>query len=183
MSQCGVLVCGAGPVGLTAALELVRHGVRPRIIDANDGPTEFSKALIVWRRTLKTLDAAVPHEEFLEGHNRVESARLSSGGREIALLDFNEVQTSEESIPTGVLIPQSATELILVDALDEHGIQVERKTRLTSFKQLGDGVEVTLESDEGSEQSRGDWVLGGDGGHSMIRKGLGGGLITISAVR
>ena len=173
MSQCGVLVCGAGPVGLTAALELVRHGVRPRIIDANDAPTEMSKALVVWRRTLKALDSGVSFERFLESHDAVESAKFTSEGREIAKLDLTEGQESNHAIPTGVLIPQSATEQLLLQALAQHGIEVERATRLTSFKQLGDGVEVTIESGVGSEQSRVDWLLGCDGGHSSIRKGLG----------
>ena len=39
-----VLVVGAGPVGLTAALMLARHGTPVRIIDQNDGPTTLSKA-------------------------------------------------------------------------------------------------------------------------------------------
>ena len=48
-----VLICGEGPVGLSIALELARHGVWPRIIDSNKGPTDLSKALVVWRRTLE----------------------------------------------------------------------------------------------------------------------------------
>ena len=51
-----VLICGAGPVGLSIALELARHGVRPRIIDSNKGPTDLSKALVVWRRTLEVTE-------------------------------------------------------------------------------------------------------------------------------
>ncbi|MCH2140736.1 MAG: FAD-dependent oxidoreductase [Phycisphaerales bacterium] len=39
-----VLVVGAGPVGLTAALMLARHGTAVRIIDQNDGQTTLSKA-------------------------------------------------------------------------------------------------------------------------------------------
>ena len=80
MRQCGVLVCGAGPVGMTAALELVRHGVRPRIIDANDGPTDQSKALVVWRRTLKALDTEIPFKRFLDGYSAMEAVKFTSNG-------------------------------------------------------------------------------------------------------
>lgn len=173
MRQCGVLVCGAGPVGMTAALELVRHGVRPRIIDANDGPTDQSKALVVWRRTLKALDTEIPFKRFLDGYSAMEAVKFTSNGKQIAKLDLTEGQDSEAAIPTGILIPQSVTENLLIEALGRHGIEIERQTRLTSFKQLGDGVEVTIESNEGSEESRVDWLLGCDGGHSTIRKGLG----------
>ena len=63
-----VLVVGAGPVGLTAALMLARHGTPVRIIDSNASKTELSKALIVWKRTLQVLDPIIPWEQFLNGH-------------------------------------------------------------------------------------------------------------------
>ncbi len=54
-----ILIVGAGPVGLTLALALKRQGVTVRIIDKNDGPTDKSKALVIWPRTLDLLDC--PH--------------------------------------------------------------------------------------------------------------------------
>jgi len=56
-----VLVVGAGPVGLTAALMLARHGTPVRIIDQNDGQITLSKAWVLWRRTLQVLDALPKH--------------------------------------------------------------------------------------------------------------------------
>ena len=61
-----ILVVGAGPVGLTAAHRLARHGATVRIIDAATGPSTTSKALVVWRRTLTVLDATIPFERFAE---------------------------------------------------------------------------------------------------------------------
>ncbi len=46
-----VFVIGAGPVGLTTALMLARHGTPVRIIDSNEGQTKLSKALVLWKRT------------------------------------------------------------------------------------------------------------------------------------
>ena len=59
MIDCGVLICGAGPVGMTVALELARHGVKPRIIDVDKGPTDLSKALVVWGRSLELLNTCM----------------------------------------------------------------------------------------------------------------------------
>jgi 2-polyprenyl-6-methoxyphenol hydroxylase-like FAD-dependent oxidoreductase len=40
-----ILIVGAGPCGLTAALELIRRGFKARIIDREPGPTPLSKAV------------------------------------------------------------------------------------------------------------------------------------------
>ena len=53
-----VLIVGAGPVGLTMAAELARYQVPVRIIDKVDAPTDKSKALVIWPRTLELLDRA-----------------------------------------------------------------------------------------------------------------------------
>lgn len=174
MIDCGVLICGAGPVGMTVALELARHGVKPRIIDVDKGPTDLSKALVVWRRTLEVLDPAIPFERFMKEGAVLQEVHLRDGQREIATIRPNEGEpASPPAFPPGILVPQSRTERVLVEALDRYGVQVERGTRLSSFNPVGDKVEINLENDEGIEQGRVDWLVGCDGGHSTIRKGLG----------
>ena len=68
-----VLVVGAGPVGLTMACELRRHGLSVRIVDQKSGPTQLthSKALAVHPRTL----------EMLQAHNGVVDALMALGTR------------------------------------------------------------------------------------------------------
>jgi 2-polyprenyl-6-methoxyphenol hydroxylase-like FAD-dependent oxidoreductase len=61
-TKAAVLIVGARPVGLSAALMLARHGIALRIIDANDGPTDLSKALVLWKRTTDTLNPILPYE-------------------------------------------------------------------------------------------------------------------------
>ena len=50
-----VLIVGAGPVGLTLAVECQRHGVSFRIIDKAPGHSAYSKALAIWSGTLEHL--------------------------------------------------------------------------------------------------------------------------------
>ena len=175
MNEQGILVCGAGPAGLVAALELAAHGLRPRIIDSNDGPTELSRALVVWRRTLKSIDGLVPFERFLRDHGPIRSARIADGRREIACIDLTEERIGETAFPTGVLVPQSATERILIEALEAQEVRVERGTRLVGLEpsSAGAGAGVRLEGPRGRETVEADWILACDGGHSTIRKSLG----------
>ncbi|RPG17666.1 MAG: FAD-binding monooxygenase [Phycisphaera sp. TMED9] len=172
METGNVLVCGAGPVGLAAALELARHGIRPRIIEAGEGPTELSKALVVWRRTLKVFDAEIPFERFLERHGPMRSARLASNRRELRTIDLTEGTVSNNGFPTGILVPQSDTERILIEALSRHGVEVEWNHRLTEFNATTTGVDGTIEHGDSIEKFRAGWLLGCDGGHSATRKSL-----------
>ena len=173
MGNGNVLVCGAGPVGLSAALELARHGVRPRIIEAGDAPTELSKALVVWRRTLKVFDTEIPFERFLERHGPMRSARLASDRRELRTIDLTEDSDSESGFPTGILVPQSDTERILIEALSKHGVEVEWNHRLAEFKATESGVDCTIQHEDSIEEFKAGWLLGCDGGHSTTRKSLG----------
>ena len=65
-----VLVVGAGPVGLTAAIALTRNGVRCRLIDRNESRTDKSKALVLWSRTLELLDGLGGAARFLDAPDR-----------------------------------------------------------------------------------------------------------------
>jgi len=51
-----ILIVGAGPTGLTAALELTRQGVPVRLIDKREGPDNTSRAIGVQARTLELLE-------------------------------------------------------------------------------------------------------------------------------
>lgn len=77
-----VLVVGAGPVGLSCALALARQNVAVRIIDRAEHPTPHheSRAMVLWRRTLQTLDPYVPHERFAKGHVRLRTMTILRGG-------------------------------------------------------------------------------------------------------
>src|SRR3712207_16546 len=106
-SRFPVLVAGAGPVGLTAALMLARHGVPVRIIDRDEGPTDLSKALGGWQRTLETLGPILPHERFTAGHPTLHGAELRLGGDRTVEIP---IPSRDGRPPACVLIPQSATE-------------------------------------------------------------------------
>lgn len=164
-----VLVAGAGPVGLTAAHCLARHGVPVRIIDLKEGPTTLSKALVVWRRTMQILDASIPFEEFLAAGHEAQRARVMSLEKQLV-----EIPISDEThgFPAGVFIPQSETERILIAALNKQDVQVEWQTKLVSLAPTDDGVICQLESPKGQEQVHCRWLVDCEGAHSVARHQL-----------
>ena len=65
------LVVGAGPVGLTMACELLRHGVRCRIIDRAAERSQTSKALAIFPRTLEVFETMGIADRCLAGGLRL----------------------------------------------------------------------------------------------------------------
>ena len=165
-----VLVCGAGPTGLTMAIELARRGVEVEIVDGAPQPTTLSKAAAVWRRTLEVLHGAVPTEAFIRPGRVLRGIRLET---ENELLREVEFPQASRAFPHGLLLPQCDTERILTTRLEELGISVRRGRRLRSFETDARGVEVVLETDGGTDVNRYQWLIGADGAHSVVRHQLG----------
>lgn len=166
-----VLIAGAGPVGLTAAGELRRRGVSCRIVDRLPARLPFAKAVGIQPRTLElwdrmglvraVLDAAVPMRGQLAYVNGVEQPRLD--------------MVLPPDVPYGfAALPQYETERILEEFLGRFGTGIERGTELVSFAQDADGVTSRVRAPSGAEEEvRTRFLVGCDGAHSIVRKGLG----------
>jgi 2-polyprenyl-6-methoxyphenol hydroxylase-like FAD-dependent oxidoreductase len=140
-----------------------------RIIDVAEEPTQLSKALVVWRRTLQVLDATVGFEQFLATGLEARKVNFSARGKSLGMVDL---QSDSHQLPAGAFVPQSETERILIAALAEQEIAVQRRTRLVDFVPDSDGVTCQLEGPDGPEQVRCSWLIGCDGAHSTVRHGL-----------
>ena len=168
-----VLVVGAGPVGLTMAVELVRYGMSVRIIDKNTARTDKSKAIALWPRTLELLDRTGrgATQRFIEAGLKAESLNISANGEQIAHVDLSAVDTRYQFI---LLIQQNETERVLEEHLLSLGVKVERQAELHTFEQNSDLVTCTLAHMDGSEEKvEASWLIGCDGAHSTVRHQLG----------
>ncbi len=165
-----VLVCGAGPVGLSLAGQLQRMGVSCQIVDKNGGLSDKSKALVVWGRSLELLDTCMDANSFLDQGRPVRKAKFYEEGVQFAEIEF---ATSESEFGTGVLLPQNLTEKLLEDHLSECGVEVQRSTTLLSFVQSRDDVTCVLADPEGRQRTViAKYLVGCDGAHSVVRHGL-----------
>lgn len=186
-----VLIVGAGPVGLTAAAFLAHFGTPVRIIDTNAAPTNLSKALVLWRRSIMTLDPIVPREHWLDIGCSVKGAYFGDEGAALHRIDvgnptniLDDVQQREgqvRALPPGCMITQAGVEAALVDALHKKfGVSVQRNTQLADFSVSDDSryVSCTLQTthpDGQTQQQRleASHLIACDGGRSTIRKRLG----------
>ncbi|TLD04902.1 uncharacterized protein PgNI_09783 [Pyricularia grisea] len=188
-----VLIIGAGPTGLTLALELAlqQHGqqrqrVKFRIIDREPEPSPYSRALVVQPRTLELL-ARYGFDDLL--------SRMLDRGRAVtgmtwsftptreARFQFSDMGSDDTEFPLSFNVSQTETERFLLSCLEiALGVDgsrvpvVERGVEAESVVQDADGATVTLVKRDGGddpgtkETVRCKYVIGADGARSIVRK-------------
>ncbi|MFE0647226.1 FAD-dependent monooxygenase [Streptomyces sp. NPDC059534] len=166
-----VLIAGAGPVGLSAAAELGRRGVRCRIVDRLPERLPYAKAVGIQPRTLELWDRMGLIRDVLEAAIPLRGQLIYVDGREQARIELS----LPPEVPYGfAALPQYETERLLEQYVAGLGTSVERGTELLSFTQDPDGVTARLRTASGAEEElRVRYLIGCDGAHSVVRKTLG----------
>jgi 2-polyprenyl-6-methoxyphenol hydroxylase-like FAD-dependent oxidoreductase len=162
-----VLVAGAGPTGLTAALELERRGIDVKIIDKRDAGSGFSRAVGIMPNSLELLIPSGVAERLLAKGIQMANFHFFIDGRE--RLSFT-TRGIEEKYDFLLALPQDETEAIMRGRLAERRTKVAFKKALAGFEQSSEGVTVAYD-DRTTE--RFDYLIGADGVHSTTRKILG----------
>ncbi|MGW5375312.1 FAD-dependent monooxygenase [Nocardia sp. NPDC003999] len=170
-----VLVAGAGPTGLTLALDLARRDIPVRIVDKAATFFAGSRGDGIQPRTLEVFDDLGVLDAVLAAGMPTPVMRVHLGGEFVTERRMSEPVEPTPAVPYPNLwvLGQSRTEAILRERLAEFGVHVELDTALTGFTQDDDGVTVTLEHDGTPETVRAAYLIGADGGKSTVRKTLG----------
>ena len=166
-----ILVVGAGPTGLVAAIELQRRGVPVRLIDHLAGPPHWSQAIFIKQRTLEILASLGLVSRFIEQGQWVRRVSFYSDGKEFAAYDFAAIDSPYKNM---LSIPESATIDLLIEHFAALGGRVEYGTNFLGLSEDGDGVTVEIESEQaGRETIRVPFVIGADGYRSAVRAAIG----------
>jgi len=162
-----VLIAGAGPVGLVAATELARRGVRVRIIDKLSAPAPESRALAVHARSLDMFAQLGIVDELIATGVKCGGMEMYSGHDQLFRIPLDSV---DAAYPFSLNTPQCETERVLTDRLAALGVGIERGIELIALSQDPTHVRVTLRHPNGTtEEVTADWVIGADGAHSTVR--------------
>lgn len=165
-----VLIAGAGPTGLAAALLLARADISCRVVEKELEPSPWSRALAINPRTLGILKDTDVTPRILDEGKPIRRMRLVRHGKTLVELDPSELKTPYPM----TALPQTRTEALLTEALADYGVAPERGVELTGFKPTPDGVRVELRHSDGRPETVDTPVLfGADGSHSRVREVLG----------
>jgi len=165
-----VLIVGTGPAGLFAACELVRHGVKPRVVERRLTPHHEARGTALQPAVLEIIDRAGLIEPFLQAGVRIRQVQiLGPGLQEIAAANFAEIGCK---YGFQCSLPQWRTEAILRERLESLGVEIEFGTEVQSIAEDPAGLRVTLGADGRSEVLTAAYVIGAGGAHSVTRHSM-----------
>jgi 2-polyprenyl-6-methoxyphenol hydroxylase-like FAD-dependent oxidoreductase len=166
-----VLIVGAGPTGLTAALELSRLGVAVRIVDRAPERSMTSRALGIQARTVELLRVRGVGDELVRHGNPARATALYSEGKRLAAIELHRMPSEFNYV---LLVAQSETERLLTEQLNRQGVKIEHGVEMITVTEHRDGVTAVLRGGDGAEEMlEASYLVAADGAHSAIRKALG----------
>src|SRR5579884_148030 len=166
-----VLVVGAGPTGLSLALELARRGVTCRLVEQMPRPSSSPRATELHGRTLEVWDQAGLADAVLSEALVVDGVAYYAGGRCIGVQSYAAV---DSPFPVAAACPQQVAERLLAAAFEAHGGRVERGRGVVGLESRDDGVVAMLRDPDGAEERvQAEWLVACDGVRSAVRQMLG----------
>ena len=178
-----VLVVGAGPVGLVAALFLEQYGVGLKIVDTHQRTTQHSYALAIHPRTLRILEEAGLADALIDAGQKLTKVAYYEGRERRAEIDYSRLASTH---PFLLLVRQSVLERTAEEALRrknhkvlwEHrlqGLAVEGaapRAEVATLEQVATGYPVARTEwlVVRNETIRPAYVIGADGYDSAVRR-------------
>jgi len=166
-----VLICGAGAAGLSLAIDLARRGVDFRLIEKSDTPFAGSRGKGIQPRSQEIFeDYGIVDRLFATGGPYPPIRGYSPDGSFVDT-PFGDARGSSPAEPYSapLMVPQFLTEAVMRERLAELGHRPEFGRELTGFSQDAEGVTAQV----GTEIVRARYLVGADGGRSLVRHVLG----------
>lgn len=168
-----VLIAGAGPTGMMAAIELSRFNIPVRLIEKKAEPETTSRAIGVQARTLELLEQRGLASSLVKLGNPGLALSIYGDGKRIFRLEFERISSTYNCL---LFVSQAETENLLREALDEAGVTIERNLTFLALGQADLDTKLTavLQHGDGSlEQFECSYLIDAEGAHSTARGTVG----------
>jgi 3-(3-hydroxy-phenyl)propionate hydroxylase len=172
-TDAAVAIVGAGPIGLSMAIDLAQRGVKSVVLDDNNVVSVGSRAICWAKRTLEIFDRLGVGERMLEKGVTWKVGRNFHGGEQVYAFDL--LPEEGHKYPAFVNLQQYYVEEYLLDRARAFPdlIDVRFLSKVTGHEDLGEGVRLTVETPEGAYTLAADYILACDGANSPTRARMG----------
>ena len=175
MSKSQVVISGGGPVGLICAYALARRGVTVTVLDQNSELQDDPRAATTHPATLEVLDGLGVIDQVIEQGLVAEEFEFwdRPTGEKVATFDHAAL-ADDTKFPFVVQCEQfKLAKIFLAKLQGEETATILFNHDVTAIDHTPDGVTVTATTPDGLQTFEGDWLIGADGGRSVVRKSAG----------
>ena len=173
MSHVPVVIVGAGPVGLAAALDLRRHGIACVVLEKHGGVGHGSRAICWAKRSLEICDRLGVAVPMLAKGVTWNVGKVFAGAVAEPLYTFDLAPADAQKFPAFINLQQYYVEEYLLDALAQGDSPVRWQHRVQAIVPGHDGVAVTVTTPQGEYPLQCDYLIAADGAHSTVRELMG----------
>lgn len=171
-----VIVVGAGPVGLAAALDLALKDVPVLILDDNDRVSTGSRAICFAKRTLEIMDRLGCGQPLVDKGVTWNKGKVFFDERKV--YEFDLLAEAGHRRPAFINLQQFYFEASLLERLHEleaegRPVEIRGRNKVTGVERDESGVQLTVETPDGSYTLEADWLIACDGAKSPVRSLLG----------
>jgi 3-(3-hydroxy-phenyl)propionate hydroxylase len=163
-----VVVVGAGPVGLSLAIDLAQRGLPVVLLDDADRIGDGSRAICFSKRSLEVWDRLGVAGRMVEKGVIWKVGKIFLGKE--MLYQFDLLPEDGHKMPAFINLQQYYAESYLVDRVQElPGIDLRWRNKVTGLEQHNDHAVLTIETPEGPYRLRAEYVVACDGARSALR--------------
>lgn len=166
-----VVIVGAGPVGLTLAIDLKLRGIECVLLDDQDRIGEGSRAICFAKRTLEIWDRLGCAAPMLDKGVRWNIGKVFQG--EDLLYQFDLLAEPGHKMPAFINLQQYHVEKFLVDRAQALGVDLRWLNRVIGLQSGEQGARITVETPDGAYSLDTRFVIACDGARSPMRSMLG----------
>ncbi|HEX8662401.1 MAG TPA: FAD-dependent oxidoreductase [Beijerinckiaceae bacterium] len=164
-----VVVAGAGPVGLCAAIDLAQRGVSVVLLDDADRIGEGSRGICYAKRTLEILDRLGVAQRCLDKGVTWKVGKVFQ--RDALLYQFDLLPEDGHEMPAFINLQQYYLEQFLCERTGElDNLDIRWRNKVIGLEPRNDGARLTVETPDGPYRLDADWVIAADGARSTLRR-------------